>query len=129
MLLPLEERLAPAAYTVTNLNDMGAGSLRDAIIRGDGQNANDPSVTITFQQGLTGTITLQSALQDLVKNFTISGPGSGSLTVARSATAPTKFRIFTLNSPSTTSSIQGLTLSGGDSGGAGLVLQRGFGVS
>ena len=53
---------APAAdaatFTVTNTNDSGAGSLRDAI---DDANATSVPDTITFQTGLTGTITLTSA--------------------------------------------------------------------
>ncbi|WP_321345393.1 autotransporter domain-containing protein [Breoghania sp.] len=48
-----------ATYTVSNLNDSGAGSLRDAI-----SSAADGD-TIAFADGLSGTITLASALPSL----------------------------------------------------------------
>ena len=46
-----------AAFNVTNLNDSGAGSLRQAIA--DANSAGGADV-ITFQAGLSGTITLTS---------------------------------------------------------------------
>ncbi|WP_022665369.1 autotransporter domain-containing protein [Desulfospira joergensenii] len=55
-----------ATYTVTNLNDSGPGSLREAIT-----NASDGD-TIEFDSGLSGTITLASDLPDL-NSVTLSG--------------------------------------------------------
>ncbi|MFL6235831.1 MAG: hypothetical protein ACJ76N_22060 [Thermoanaerobaculia bacterium] len=69
--------LAPAAdaatFQVINLNDSGAGSLRDAI----GQaNAAAGADTITFQAGLTGTITLTSGQLSIIDSVDIQGPGA-----------------------------------------------------
>ena len=73
---------APAAdaatLTVTNLNDSGAGSLRQAVI-----DANTPGPDqIVFQSGLTGAINLTSGdlnIQD--GELTIQGPGAAQITV------------------------------------------------
>jgi hypothetical protein len=63
-----------ATITVTNTNDSGAGSLRQALA-----DANDGD-TIDF--AVTGTIVLTSYEELLVdKSITISGPGSDNLTV------------------------------------------------
>jgi hypothetical protein len=56
-----------AIFTVTNTNDNGAGSLRQALtIANDGD-------TINF--AVTGTITLTSGGLSINKNIIISGPG------------------------------------------------------
>ena len=62
-----------ATITVTNTNDNGAGSLRQAIA-----DAHDGD-TIKF--GVTGTITLTTGELLVDKSITISGPGSDNLTV------------------------------------------------
>lgn len=59
--------------TVTNTNDSGPGSLRDAIATAA------PGDTIDF--GVTGTITLTSTLV-IDKSLTIRGPGAASLSVS-----------------------------------------------
>jgi hypothetical protein len=64
----LEGRVVPAVITVMNTDDAGAGSLRDAITQADQDTTPD---TITFAPGLTGTITLLSALPDLEHALTI----------------------------------------------------------
>src|SRR5207344_965453 len=63
-----------ATITVTNTNESGAGSLRQAIA-----DANDGD-TIRF--GVTGTITLSTGELLVDKSVNISGPGSDNLTVA-----------------------------------------------
>src|SRR5262249_8066 len=70
---PLEDRLAPA--TVTNLNDSGPGSLRDAISTTPGGG------TVDFQPGLAGVINLTSTTLTVFSNITIAGPGAGGITV------------------------------------------------
>src|SRR6476620_5328274 len=62
-----------ATITVSNTNDSGAGSLRQAIA-----DAHDGD-TIDF--GVTGTITLTTGELLVDKSVTISGPGAASLTV------------------------------------------------
>ena len=67
-----------ATFEVTNLDDTGPGSLRDAILAA---NANAGADVITFQSGLTGTITVGSAL-GVTGPTTIVGPGADVITVA-----------------------------------------------
>jgi hypothetical protein len=107
---PLEDRLAPATFTVINTNDDGNGSLRAAITQVN--SSTDASNTINFAQGVTGTITLESALPAINNNVNMTGPGASNLTVTRDPNATTQFPIFVVNG-STTVSITGLTISGG----------------
>jgi hypothetical protein len=64
----------PTTYTVTNLNDSGSGSLRQAILDA---NTTTPGVAdiIAFQAGLTGTIPLTGVLP-IADGLTILGPGA-----------------------------------------------------
>ncbi len=90
--------------TVTNTNDSGPGSLRQALA-----DANDGD-TINFDPPLNGhTINLTSAELVIDKNITISGPGPNLLAVSRSSGT---FRIFHVMSPHTVN-IAGLTISNG----------------
>lgn len=75
--------VAPAAdaatLSVTNLNDTGAGSLRAAVAAA---NAAAGADTISFTgAGATGVIQLTSGEIEVTDDVTISGPGSGQLTV------------------------------------------------
>src|SRR5512133_3800329 len=64
--------------TVTNTNDSGPGSLRQALV-----DANDGD---TIEFAVTGTIGLTSDELLVDKNVTISGPGSENLAVDANAT-------------------------------------------
>ncbi|WP_207680130.1 hypothetical protein [Desulfonema magnum] len=78
-----------ATITVTNGDDSGAGSLRQAIA--DAQSGD----TIVFQDGVT-TVTLTSDQLVIDKNLTIDG--GGGMTVKRSSGVSTQFRIFYVDS-------------------------------
>src|SRR5437762_133324 len=89
--------------TVTNTNDSGPGSLRQALA-----DANDGD-TITF--AVTGIIGLTSGELVINRNITISGPGANLLAVSRAANAA-PFRIFHVMLGHTVI-IEGLTISNG----------------
>src|SRR5947199_7967041 len=91
--------------TVTNTNDSGPGSLRQALA-----DANDGD-TINFDPALNGrNISLTSAELVIDKSITINGPGTDLLGVFRSSNA--YFRIFHVM-PNYTVTIAGLTMSSG----------------
>ncbi len=100
-----------ATITVTNTDDSGAGSLREAIA------SAIPGDTINFV--VTGTITLTTGELLISKDLTISGPGAGSLAVSGN-NASRVFHIFT----SKTVTISGMTIQNGNiptgQGGGGI---------
>jgi hypothetical protein len=67
-----------ADFVVTHTGDSGEGSLRQAIIDANMAAGVD---TISFQAGLTGTITLLSNLPEITEGLTITGPGISALTI------------------------------------------------
>src|SRR5437899_10319590 len=70
----LEGRIAPATFTVTNANDSGPGSLRQAILD---TNASPTIDTISFDQNFFATprtVNLTSELL-ITDNLTVTGPG------------------------------------------------------
>ncbi|MFL6504437.1 MAG: hypothetical protein ACJ8KC_03350, partial [Candidatus Udaeobacter sp.] len=92
--------------TVTNTNDTGSGSLRQALV-----DSHDGD-TIDFDSSLKGqNISLTSAELVINKSIIISGLGPNLLTVLRAQNAPA-FRIFHLM-PGRSVMIQGLTISNG----------------
>jgi hypothetical protein len=70
----LEGRCLPS--TVTNLNDAGSGSLRQAILD------TPAGGTVDFEPGLSGTITLTTGELSVAKVLTIAGPGADVITVS-----------------------------------------------
>jgi hypothetical protein len=96
--------MSAATITVTNGNDTGPGSLRQAILDAP------PGDTINFVPSVT-TVNLTSGELLVNKNLTISGPGANQLTVQRSVNASSHFRIFEITSG--TVIISGLTISNG----------------
>jgi hypothetical protein len=110
----------PQGPVVTNTNDSGPGSLRQAL-----SDAHDGD-SITF--AITGTIGLTTGELLVDKSITISGPGANTLTVSRNSAA--HFRIFHVN-PGHTVTVNGLTISNGnpqgnfpDSAGGGIYSER-----
>jgi hypothetical protein len=92
-----------STITVTNTNDSGPGSLRQAL-----RVANDGD-TINF--AVTGTITLTSGGLPINKNITISGPGPDQLSIDGNQ-ALLVFGVF----PGNAATISGLTVRNAQSG-------------
>ncbi len=108
----LESRWVPS--TVTNLNDAGVGSLRQAILD------TPAGGTVDFQPGLTGTIVLTSGELAITHDLTIIGPGADRITVSGNRLS----RIFGINDAHSTVAISALTIAGGSapaSYGGGIV--------
>src|SRR5262245_56879321 len=109
---PLEERAVPSAFPVTTLNDAGGGSLRQAILNANAAAGDD---TITFQPGLSGTITLTTGELPVTGSVTILGPGADALAVSGNNAS----RIFAVKRTAGIPidvAISGLTLTRGQSG-------------
>jgi hypothetical protein len=93
-------------------------TLRDAIETGN--NGGGPAVT--FAQGVTGVISLQKALDNIEKSYSITGPGDTTLAVEGNGNASNPYRIFGIIS-GVTSTISGLMIEGGyvqNDNGAGI---------
>src|SRR5262245_38655089 len=105
----LEDRYLPSPFTVLNLLDSGAGSLRDAVAAA---NANPGADAIDF--ATTGTITLTSGQLNITDSVTINGPGASALTVSGNHVS----RVFWLYGNPTVS-IADLTVANGRTSGWG----------
>jgi Ca2+-binding RTX toxin-like protein len=108
-----------ADFTVSNLNDSGTGSLRQAILDA---NAAPGADRVLFQSTISGQITLSSELQ-ITGATEVLGPGPDKLTISGNNNS----RIFYVDIPpasaGTSVTISGLKLTGGreDGGGAAIV--------
>jgi hypothetical protein len=102
-LLSLMPSLVFGLVTVSNTNDSGPGSLRQALA--------DAASGETIDFSVTGTITLTSVELTISQNQTITGPGAGSLTIDGNNNS----RIFNIDSSGATVNISGLTLINGNS--------------
>lgn len=101
---------AAATFQVTNTNDSGAGSFRQAVA-----DANLAPGADTISFAVTGTITLASG--PIVVNggpLEINGPGRGLLAISGNRTSA-----LLAASPGTTLHLNGLTLADGSAGGGG----------
>jgi hypothetical protein len=98
---PLEDRFLPS--TVTNLNDSGPGSLRDAI-------ATTPAGgLVDFMPGLAGTITLTTGPLNIANDLTVAGPGTSLLTVSGGGTST----VLGVSSGALAVTVQDLTIADG----------------
>lgn len=75
--LVLSPLAGAATFSVTNLNDSGAGSLRQAVL-----DANATGGADTIQIGVTGTIGLTSGELVISESVAIQGPGARSLAIS-----------------------------------------------
>src|SRR5262245_22762975 len=75
----LEGRALPSTFTVLNIADSGAGSLRQAIADAKANPGHD---AISFAEGLEGTITLTGRQLNISSDLAINGPGADKLTVS-----------------------------------------------
>jgi RTX calcium-binding nonapeptide repeat (4 copies) len=128
---------APAAaqaedFTVTNLNDNGAGSLRQAI---DDAIDNDGSDRIVFNSKLSGTINLTDetggfpALYISYGDLEIVGPGARQLTVRAPSGYPAFVPFATaFGAPAIDVTISGLRITGGNNTSAYLGDENGGGI-
>ena len=116
-LTPVQATILNDDGVVSNTNDSGPGSLRQAILAANNSTSLvTPTITFTGS-ALTGTINLASALPDLARSMIIDGPGAANLTVQRGGSG--SYRIFTVQSGATVT-IQDLTVANGSvSGGNG----------
>ncbi len=106
----LVDRRVLATFMVTNIDDAGAGSLRQAILVADAAPGLD---TIEFDGAASGTIGLTSGQLNVAESLTINGPGSGILTIDAGGNS----RIFNIDDGNAATfidvEISGLTLTGG----------------
>jgi hypothetical protein len=109
-----------ATFTVSNLDDSGPGSLRQAILDA---NAAAGADVIEFQAGLTGSIVLSSGQLAIQDSVDIQGPGAADLAV----TGLGDSRLFYLYNGQALLdvTISGLTLAGGNANLGGGILDRG----
>jgi CSLREA domain-containing protein len=117
---PLEDRFAPAVFTVNTLADTedadpAVTSLREALNAANAQAGDD---ILNFS--VTGTINLTGRLPDVGSNIDIQGPGADKLTVRRDTGGD--YRIFTIWS---TATLSGLSLSNGRESDGGAVYNNG----
>jgi hypothetical protein len=101
-----------ATFLVSNLNDAGPGSLRQAVA--DAEAATGPDV-VQFQAGLTGTITLTTGEIGIQDSVDIQGPGTSVISVSGND-ASRIFYLYNSSTPAPSVSISGLTLTHGNAG-------------
>ncbi|MDX2272939.1 MAG: hypothetical protein NW237_13470 [Cyanobacteriota bacterium] len=100
--------LAPSLTVVTNANNSGAGSLRQAIINA---NSAETPINITFSESLVAfpiTISLETSLPAIENEVTITGSEASVITLD----GQTSSRIFEVT-PGNSLTLSGLTLSRG----------------
>lgn len=110
---PLEARIAPAVIVVTNLNNAGVGSLRQAVLDSNASTTVDD--VIKFAPGLNGSIRLASTIaitDDVVIN------GANRIAVSGNH-AVQPFIVTDLAATLLNVTLRNLSINDGDSGGTG----------
>jgi parallel beta-helix repeat protein/predicted outer membrane repeat protein len=100
---------ANTPIAVTSLADDGSGTtLREAIEQANSDAGQD---TITFQSGLSGTITLASDLPNITDALQIQGPGAAVITV--DGASHSIFNFYEIDAAAGANAVSGLTLTHG----------------
>jgi RTX calcium-binding nonapeptide repeat (4 copies) len=107
-----------ADFTVSNLNDSGAGSLRQAILDA---NATPGADRVLFQSTLSGQITLGSTLPGITDATEVLGPGPEKLTVSGNNNSGI---LYVNTPPGTPVTVSGLKLTGGSRENGGAILSK-----
>lgn len=112
--MKLEDRIVPALFVVTNGNDGGLGSLRNAIALA---NKADGADSITFDPSVS-KVSLTSGELLISDNLQIIGPGADKLTVDGGKLG---FRVFHVEQTfgEIAAGFTGITITGGQATGAG----------
>ena len=105
-----------ATFTVSNLNDSGAGSFRQAIIDANAAGVGPHTIDVT----VTGTVNLLSALPSVAENITVSGVGTSNFTLTGNS--------FGINGGIATSVTSTGTTTMDSVGGAGSLTKLGVGT-
>ena len=100
------------SFLVTNVNDMGAGSLRDAVTNAP---ANSDILFDSSVFNVARTITLLTGELVINKNLNIIAPGANLLTLSGNNAS----RVFNVNGSGSTVSLSGMTITAGNSSGGG----------
>ena len=115
--------VAAATFTVTNTNDSGPGSLRQALTDA---NAAAGADDIAFTVAPPATISLLSTLPQITGPLTITGLGPSNLTIRRDPGAAGTFRIFDIvASAAPQVTITGVTLTNGNAPMGGAIRAQG----
>ncbi len=116
----------PTLRMVTNTNDSGAGSLRQAVLDSNNSAADE---LIEFSPLFTTpqTISLSAGQIDIASNITIQGTGANLLTVRNTAAQSATSRVFIVSGG--TVILNGITIAGGNvNANGGGILKSGDGI-
>jgi predicted outer membrane repeat protein len=112
--------LSPITLVVSNINNSGIGSLRQAILEAGSTDGD----RITFASNVIGTIALTNGELVVGKSLTIQGPGSAPVIVSGNNAS----RVFRVTSSSKVN-VSSLTISNGNTGAQGAGFYNDFGCT
>ena len=111
------QTLDPSFFVVTTtddeFNDDSDISLREAMNNAGGSVDTEGPETITFAEGLTGTILLELGQLEIPRSITIAGPGADRITIDANG----RSRVLDIETEAADVTISGLTITGGQTTG------------